>query len=60
MTFLDRDVWLSNDNLTVWVTTVGDTITEAPLVLNKFVGQPIDNLMWWMTLFCRCCAWSRV
>jgi len=45
-----RDWWLSSLRMTVGVTTDDDNvIVDAAPVVRKFVGQPLGNLIGWMS-----------
>ena len=39
---------ISHPKMTVGVTVEDGIITEAPPVVRKFIGQPLDNLIGWI------------
>lgn len=43
------DYTLSSMAMTVGVTTKDGKIIEAPPIVRKFIGQPVDSLIGWMT-----------
>jgi len=40
--------WVSCSKFTVMIIVVNNKIIDAAPVINKFVGQPLDNLSKWM------------
>jgi hypothetical protein len=43
------DYFLSSRAMTVGVTTKDGKIIEGPPIVRKFIGQPLTNLIGWMT-----------
>lgn len=49
----DSDIsswWLSTEKMTVYVETdANDRIINAAPIVNRFIGQPLDNLLGWLS-----------
>jgi hypothetical protein len=40
--------WLSTERMTVGVEVVNGKIKTCPPIVQKFIGQPVENLISWM------------
>lgn len=47
--FVIKCWWLSTEKMTVRVLTKDSIIIEAAPIVKKFLGQPLENLIHWMS-----------
>jgi len=51
LSIMIKDWYISCKKATVWAQTKNDTIIDCAPFVWKFKGQPLDNLLKWLTKF---------